>query len=101
MKALTRPLVKLTVLSVLAFAPNALAYETCSALCNERAPCDTGCYYFAMGFTTCGDAGFECWWGLTGTHVSMNEEQPSLEDATQTCHEPQQAPESSSAPARS
>lgn len=31
----------------------------------------------------------------------MNEQQPSSEDATQMCHEPQQAPESSSQSARS
>ena len=77
MKTLVRPLMKLTVISVLAFAPNALAYETCAQLCSERAPCDTGCYYWAMGPTTCGDAGFECWLGLSSAPVSMNEQPPT------------------------
>ncbi|RKH63850.1 hypothetical protein [Corallococcus llansteffanensis] len=104
MNALLRPLVKLTALSALAFAPNALAYDPfCDDVCSDRTPCTASCYYWATRtYITCGEAGFECWSGvLKSAPVSMNEQQPSAADTEQTCHESRQAPESSSQPARS
>lgn len=102
MNALIRPLVNLAVLSILTSAPVALAILPCDQSCGESVSCDTACYHWALGRTTCGDAGMECSIEpLVDSQVSMTEQQPSTEESSQACHAPQQAPEASSQPARS
>jgi hypothetical protein len=89
MNAYLRPLMKLAVLSVLAFAPGALAAPSCDDVCGERTPCDTGCRHWAIGNTTCGAAGMD---GsiepLAGSQVSMSEQQASSEEPSRACHGP-------------
>jgi hypothetical protein len=102
MNALIRPLRNLAVLSVLTFATGALAILHCDQTCGESVSCDTACYHWAYGRTTCGNAGMECSSEpQVDSRVSMTEQRSSSEESSLTCHAPEQAPESSSQPARS
>ncbi|WP_257454426.1 hypothetical protein [Archangium lipolyticum] len=102
MNALIKPLVNLAVLSVLTFAPSALAVLPCDQTCGESVPCDSECYVAWLGRTTCGKAGLECTSEpLEASQVSRTEQRSSSEESSLTCHAPKQAPESSAQPARS